>query len=458
MIDRIRTRRGTTLSDTSRIAWLSGELARTQHLQHMDQCHEKRLWSALCSTHAYPWGLIHVDVANHGKEMDDIELTAIEAILPDGTTLVAPGDDDVPSPISLSSVPSTTSSVVVWLSLPPWRRDGVNCAMPPGNGVRFSPFATDLPDLFGSQAPTRASVLRAQPRLSLSSDGARDAYAAPILRLVRSATGRFRIDDTFMAPSVNARHCAALNLRMKHLDEAIHGRITALTGGQSENVRAAVAFRAGDSATFWLLQALNSATATTKHLFTLPVVAPERVFQELLRLAGSLLAFSRTERHAELPCYSHLETDGAFTKLFDKIHSLIGTVIPTRFTAVPFTKERPSHFGVNLEAGLVSEGRSFFLAVGSSQPAHDLAPVVPTRFKVGAPADVTKAIASALRCVPLTHIAQPPASLPVRPGQLYFAMDSRDPAFANMIETGAAAAFVPAGFDDVTLELLIVND
>ena len=52
-----------------------------------------------------------------------------------------------------------------------------------------------------------------------------------------------------------------------------------------------IEFRSGDIASFWLLHTASSACAALTHLLRNPA-SPERLFHELLRLAGGLMTFS----------------------------------------------------------------------------------------------------------------------------------------------------------------------
>ena len=446
------------MSNASRVLWTEGLFLRPQHEQSQDAFHEQRLWSSLRSLHAYPWGLSHIAIANSGSELDQVAVTEIEALLMDGSTIVAPTQDDLPPPISLAQADPEATTLVVSLVLPAWHHDGGNCADNPQEGRRYASKDRMVPDMFGGTERAPINFARAQPRIKVSVAGAVEADALPVARLRRTPTGRFRLDEAFIAPMVNARQSAPLNSRVAALQGALRARINSLSSQQSENVKEAVAFRAGDMATFWLLQALNGASASLSHLLKLPVVAPERLFHELLKLAGDLVAFSNVAEHHDLPSYDHARCDTAFAALFKRIDALIGIVIPTRFTAVPFVEESSSHFKATLDAGLPNDGVSFYLAVSSKLPPQDVMQAVPRRFKVGAPDDVATAIVSALPCIALTYVAQPPAAVPARPGRLYFALDSRGPAFGRVRAAGEIAAFAPKGIDEVTLELLIIND
>ena len=87
-------------------------------------------------------------------------------------------------------------------------------------------------------------------------------------------------------------------------------------------------------------------------------------------------------------------------------------------------------------------------------PGPELVQTVPVRFKVGAPDDVEKCVLSALPGVKLTHVAQVPAAIPVRPGSQYFALEPRGPLYERMLKAQSAMIYVPAGVRELKMELI----
>src|SRR5690606_8599085 len=99
---------------------------------------------------------------------------------------------------------------------------------------------------------------------------------------------------------------------------------------------------------------------------------------------------------------------------------------------------------------------AFYLGVAADMPAQELIQTVPVRFNVGAPYDVEKCVLSALPGVKLTHAAQVPAAIPVRPGSYYFAVEARGPLYERMLKAQSLMIYVPSGVRDLKLELIAV--
>jgi type VI secretion system protein ImpJ len=82
---------------------------------------------------------------------------------------------------------------------------------------------------------------------------------------------------------------------------------------------------------------------------------------------------------------------------------------------------------------------------------------VPLRLKVGAPDDVEKLVLSAMSGVRLTHAAQVPAAIPVRPGASYFVLDARGPLYERMLKAQSIMIYAPESYQDLKLDLIAVT-
>jgi len=82
---------------------------------------------------------------------------------------------------------------------------------------------------------------------------------------------------------------------------------------------------------------------------------------------------------------------------------------------------------------------------------------VPMRFKVGAPEDVDKLVLSAMPGVPLSYTPQVPPAVPVKPGAVYFALQTRGSLYDRMLQARSIAIYAPAGIPELKLDLIAVT-
>ena len=70
--------------------------------------------------------------------------------------------------------------------------------------------------------------------------------------------------------------------------------------------------------------------------------------------------------------------------------------------------------------------------------------------------DASPLFENALPGVRLVHAAQVPAAIPVRPGSHYFSVEARGPLYERMLKAQSMMIYVPAGIQDLKLELIAV--
>jgi type VI secretion system protein ImpJ len=447
------------LSNSAKILWGEGLFLRPQLFQQQDAYHEARLRAVNRALHPYAWGIqkLKLDIPSLANGI--LRVVEISAIFQDCETYSAPDACELPAAIDLTSLPTSVNSVTVYLALPHLKPYGANIseAASKGSPSRYQQINRQTPDLFteaaegdlGYLVPAVCLLTDEQPRESFS--------CIPLARLCRSSTGGFDVDETFLAPSLAISATPALMLELRRLLESLAAKTRALQDGHREPSKDVVEFRAGDIASFWLLHTTNTACASLMHLLNHPQLHPERLYQEMLRLAGALMTFSKSHQLSDLPSYEHLNPGPAFTSVFSTVRSLLDTVISARYFNIPLTTVKPAYHQGRIDAQRIDEGAALYLGVKADLAGVELSEVVPRTFKVGAPDVVEQLVAASMPGASLTYTPQTPPAIPVRPGMLYFAIEPRGETYEHMRKTQTVMVFVPNGLSDLKLELIALT-
>jgi len=207
---------------------------------------------------------------------------------------------------------------------------------------------------------------------------------------------------------------------------------------------------------FWLLHTASTAYATLSHYQSHPQLHPERLYEQLLSLAGSLLTFSKNYSLNDLPPYVHHDPSPGFFKLDAIIRELLDTVISSRYFSIALSETKQSYHHGMLDSGKIDGKTAFYLAVSAEMPAVELIDVVPLRFKTGAPDDVEKFVLAAMPGVKLVYSPQVPAAVPVRPETYYFSIEPKGAMYERMLQAQSICIYVPAGIRGLKLELIAV--
>ena len=447
------------MNHTSKVLWGEGLFLRPQHFQRQDRYHENRLHRTAHALHPYAWGVGRLSIDRDALANNSLRLVDLTLIFQDGELYSAPDGDDLPDAIDLTDIALPHQSVTYYAALPALKEFGGNfsAASSPNKSARYGQVNLESPDLFTEAAKAEITYLKKAVRL-VSEFEPRDAFVSlPVVRLRRAATAGFEIDPTFLPPSLSIGSAPSLFLKLRRLMDALQAKVNALYGHHREPSKNVVEFRSGDISSFWLLHTASSAYASLTHYLHNPSLHPERLYEQLLALAGALMTFSKTVALSDLPPYLHAEPGPCFTKLDSIIRELLDTVISSRYFAIALAQVKPSYYLGMLDSGKIDDKTAFYLAVSGDMPAIELVDIVPLRFKIGAPEDVEKFVLAAMPGVKLLHSPQVPTAVPVRPDTFYFSIESKGPMYERMLQAQSISIYVPSGIRDLKLELLAVT-
>lgn len=444
------------LNQHAKILWGEGLFLRPQLFQQQDGYHESRLNRMSRLLQPYAWGIQHLKIDKPSLAQGTLRLLEVSAVFPGGEMYAAPEGATLPPALALQDLPVGVSEVTAYLALPrlaPYGRN-LTASNTTANAGRYEQANEQTPDLFTDAAEGEVAYLIPAVRL-LTEDQAQDAFEViAVARLKRSSTGGFEVDDQYMTPSVNLDAMPNLQLKLRQLLEALSAKVQGMQETHREPSKDIVEFRAGDIASFWLLHTSNTACASLSHLFQHPGLHPERVYQELLRLAGALLTFSKTHQLADLPPYEHTNPGPGFNTLFSIIHALVDTVISARYFSIPLVQVKPAYHQGRLDNERIDASATLYLGVAAEMAGTELAEAVPRTVKLGSPDIVEKLVTSSMPGVTLSYTPVPPSAIPVRPGMLYFAVEPRGAIYDQMLKSQTVTVFIPNGLPELKLELI----
>lgn len=442
----------------AKVLWGEGLFLRPQHFQQQDAYHEARQREVLFAAQPFAFGVSELDVDRDSLRSGVLRINRLDVRMPDGERYQAPGADLLPPAVNLDELALEAADCTFELALSPIHGVGENCEPPGGAGnTRYVTHASEGNDLFSDAAPAELITLRKQARLRAHTQASENCVRLPLLRLHRTVTGSYELDPGFVPPSLSLAASAALLNRLRRLLDALQAKVNALYGFHREPSRHVIEFRSGDIASFWLLHTASAASAALTHLYANPRLHPERLFQEMLRLAGGLMTFSKSHTLDALPAYDHAHPGASFDRLDGIIRELLDTVISTRYFAIALEERKPGFHNGRLDSEKIDDSTRFYLGVSASLSAAELIDAVPLRIKLGAPDDVDKLVLSAMGGVRLTHSPQVPAAVPVRPGASYFEIDPHSPLYERMLKARSIGIHVPNGFENLKLDLIAVT-
>jgi type VI secretion system protein ImpJ len=443
------------MSVGSKILWSEGLTLGPQHFQLQDIYHEARLQRMIASLQPHFWGVRSVQWNVDGLGHNQLSADAISVIFPDGEIYDAPNGDLLPEPVDLSRLPADMETFTFHLALPIVKPHGGN-AHPDGRYVRCE---TEAIDLFSEALALEVPFLKKRGRLVSNLSPRDTSTSLPVVQVRRASHGLFEIIPSFIPPSIAIGASPALRRILEGLISALTTKIESLQRMHRKSSADVFEVATGDISSWWMLQLVNTSNAQLMHSARSPGQHPEALYQKLLAAAAGLMTFSDRYKTADLPGYRHDALGEVFAKLDALLRDLVDTVISAKYFLIPLIPDKSRkvfHYGV-LDLAMVTQETQLCLAVNADMPALELVAAVPVRLKVGSPDDLERIVEAAMPGIPLTHMPQVPAAVPVRPNTYYFSLTTKGTRYENALRAGALGVYAPDGIPGLKMELIAIS-
>lgn len=445
------------LSQNNKVLWGEGLFLRPQHFQQQDQYHDTQRAEAIASIHPYITGVRQVKLDLALLASNTLAFTQLSIIFSDGSLYWAPERDLLPDSQQLNQH-DLGDHVDVYVELDIMHLDGSNLVDKAHKvSARYEQHYKHATDLFTNAVSSEVAVIRKKPRISLGESSVGEGtLSLKVARLRRTTSGIYEQDDEFIPSIVTVGASPILHKRLKRLINVVGAKAKSLYDHHRQASQELLEFRSGDVASFWLMHTLNGGYSALKHLHDHPDFHPERLHEQLQLLASQLITFSSKYSLDHLPVYDHAAPMKSMVKLDTMVRDLLNTVISSKYLSIALTEDKPSYYVGKLSSDKINAYSRLYLAVSSSMPAHDVIATVPMRVKAGTPDDVEKLVLSAMPGISLAHVPQVPSAIPVRPGFTYFAVEAIGDLYDKALKAESICLYVPAGFDNLKLELIAI--
>lgn len=435
----------------SKVLWSEGLFLRPQHLQQNDRYFEHLLAQRTQLASPYPWGFATFEIDTDLAQQSMFALRAGTGILPDGTPFSIP-EDTVAQAIA---VPDDTADRIVWLTMPVATAGAREIGDRTANReTRYYADRALIADST-SQTQTEEDVDLAKPRLEYEVRRTRkEGYAVlPVARIVEVRDRTIIFDERFTPPVLTiAAHPNAEGW----LDRSIGWVETKL----EELSRYAADPSAGgglQSADYLVLQLLNRSLPPLRHLRASRYTHPERVYMELLRLAGEMATFATPERRARLyPQYDHDNLQGTFAPVVRDLQEFLSARFSRRAIRLEVIERAQNAFVSTIRDRALFREATFVLEVSARRPLTEIQQRFPQLFKLGPNTKMSEIVHAHLPGVPLVHLPNPPPQLRVMSDHVYFALDRESPLWPEFSSASAVGMHFSGDWPELELEFWAV--
>ena len=419
----------------SKVHWSEGLFLRPHHLQQNDRYFEHLIEKRVRHVTPYPWGFYQLEIDQDLAQQSKFALRRASGVMPDGTPFDLPADSPIPEAIE---VPDGAAGQIAWLMMPlaaPNTREVDETAAE--SASRYTRSAETFIDSTSSLR-IEEEVEIALPRLSFELRRmAKPGYLGlGIARILEVRDKNVLFDERFVPPMLV---CAAHPV----IDGWLNRIIGWIEAKLEELARYAVDPSSGgglQSVDYFVLQLLNRQIPALIHFQRSGYVHPERLYDELIRLAGELATFATTERRArDYPAYDHDNLENVFAPVVRDIQEFLSARLGRRAIRLEIIERAQNAFVSPIRDRALFRTATFVLEVAARRPLVEIQNDFPHLFKVGPNTKMNEIVHANLPGIPLVHLPTPPPHIRAITDRVYFYLDRKSalwPDFSNAASIG----------------------
>ncbi len=450
------------MSTPNRVIWSEGLLMAPQHLQQQDRYVDDLVNARFGAFSRDFWGALSLSIDPRTLQQGTVTVESFEGVMPDGLPLDLEGASvGLPPPRPIDEhFPPTKAVLDLYLAVPQ-ARDGIsNIAVDRDPRVRFYRTARVTQD-FLAEAEAQEVPFAQPSAVLLFGDESREGYdAIKIAEVIRADGGAFALSDTFIPPCLNIKTSAFLISGLRRLLSTMTTRRTALSGALSESEDGALEFTSRDVTRFLLLSAINTYYSVLDHYIETGDLAPRALYLSLVQLYGQLSVFSKDFDPESVPKFVYTDLRSTFEPLFAMLTALLHATVQEHYVAIGLEgRDDGMHFG-HLEEDNIFHCSKYFIAVRSSLDEEEIRSKLPRLSKIASWQDINSITTAATPGAPIEVIYRPPSQIPYRAGTVYFAIDTDNQYWRNIMAERSIAVYLPEPFSPVEtkMELMGVLD
>ncbi|MEO5860155.1 MAG: type VI secretion system baseplate subunit TssK [Pyrinomonadaceae bacterium] len=449
------------MSKYRKIVWNEGMLLTPHHFQQSDNYHEELLNSRVRSIMQHEYGIIELRFSAEAIANGNFQVTTCRGVLPDGLFINVPDAETAPEmrPIG-NHFRVDAERLGVHLAIPAKKIGEANFQ---GSGagtnanIRYLQEGRQVKDETTGSNEQAVAYAKSNLRI-IFDDELRDGFTSmKIAELQRTPTGQLKVAEDYIPPILKISANDWLTAMLRQIVEILITKGASLSEQRRQSNASLADFTTSEVAVFWLLHTINNSIPIMSHYFRSPVLHPERLYEEFVRLIGQLMTFSIEMHPKDIVKYDHDDLHFTFSNLAGQLRDLLETVIPSRCVAIPLEKTRDTLYVGRIDDERLIKEATFFLAVRAQMPEAKLIEGVPRVVKIASRDVIDSVIGSALPGVVLTLASPPPAPIPTRVGFKYFQLDNIGPYWSGIAGSKVISVYVPSDVPDEKLELYAVK-
>lgn len=444
----------------SKVVWEEGMYLGPHHFQAQARYFEDIVHFGVASLWFEPYGLVGCELDGEALQNGTVSLVHARGIFPDGLPFEMPESDPPPAARNIADLfPPTSERLTVLLAVPAHRTGGLNCVVSEtqaGEGARYTSEVHSLHDENTGADEKRVRLARKNIRFLLDTEDREGFVTLPLARVVRSGSGQFVYDTSFIPPCIQISASETLMLTTRRLIEILEEKAGTLAGTRRHVGTSASGFSPQEVATFWFLHAVNTSLSSLRYLYGSKRGHPEELFVELSRLAGALCTFGLDSHPRSLPLYDHQDLEKCFQDLNEHIRAHVEMFLPAEYIRI-MLKPAGKYFweGDVADQRCLDRARWIF-GIHSEIGEVDLITKAAQLTKICSAQFVRELVKRAVPGLALKHLPVPPSAVAPKVDCQYFSISRTGPCWEHIVKTRRVGIYVPGELPNPEIELSVL--
>jgi type VI secretion system protein ImpJ len=439
--------------------WVEGLFLTEHHFQALDRWHENLLDARLRAVLPYGFGISTLKLDDRALAIGQVRVSRIEAVLPDGTLLIAGDGADVAIPARAfdRDFEPQMRELDVWVAVPRERLGHANLDEARAGVGRFVRGQEKLRDANTGGGEQSLDFADLQPRMIFGHENREGLEAIRVAQLVRSPSGAVVFSPSFVPAALALRGVPSLQRDIRGLLAAMVAKQRQLSSARRQRATGRVEVDGEDVPRLIFLQALNANIPRLAHIVEDGGASLEQVYLALGDLFGALCTLSADEDPTSLPRFDYLDLGPVFEQTIAKLNVLLEATIRERFLEIPLQlREGGIHAARAADPSLLRG--ELYLAVSGALPEAQIRDRFAKLLKIASWSQIGAIVHSAMSGARAELEYRPPSALPLRPGVFFFKIDKSPDFWTDIQASGTLAIYHPFDVSAVQLALYVVRE
>jgi type VI secretion system protein ImpJ len=433
-----------------KVVWSEGMFLRPQHFQQEERYFEFLVHHRARLLSAHYWGFRSLEIDEDALALGVVAIRRAEGVFPDGTAFSIP--DHSSQPIELD-VPQDVRSSKICLTVAPLREGMAAVAFSRNEEVAARSLAqtvevADCNSVGGPAAEIQIGDLSL--RVVVDSHVPAGWPKIGVLHVIeRQANNVLIIDRDYIPPGLCVKHQIVLSGMTREVAGLLNQRIDALARRLADPGSGGVT----EISDFLLLGLANRWKPMIDHFVALDGLHPERLYSELLSIAGELSTYSsKARRPPAFSVYDHDDLAGTFRAVFASIRHSLSIVLEQNAIRIELSERS---YGVHL--GQVNDHNlfttaNFVLAATANVSPEQVRAQLPGRIKIGPPEKIRDLVNLHLPGIGMRPLPVAPRELPYNAGFNYFEIDTSHELWRELAQSGSLALHISGSLPGLQIE------